>query len=380
MQTTLLDHPEQLAGYRQLSDPLADDAVAALVAEQGPDEARRMFEVLTRNVEWSHESFPASLAGYWDACDRLPETTDWEQIRLANAFFLDHGPKFLVFLYYKSLPLLYTCANGAKVLGRTGRLAHDAQQIQVFTRRIAETGQFLLAVMAPGALQPGGSGIRIIQKVRLIHAAIRHFIGQNDWDAATLGVPVNQEDMALTLMTFSVALTDALEQFGLHEPPERQEAFFHAWSAIGHTLGVSPDLLPAELQQGRQLLECILNRQSAPSEDGQLLTQALLEFARKIMPADFKAAPEHLMRHLIGARRAQMLGVSAGPGCLGLGVPLFLRGLFGVGEHLEDRVQEPLHVFIDLFSRQLMHKMVGYFDSYKQQHFAVPAAFQDAWQ
>jgi hypothetical protein len=43
-------------------------------------------------------------------------------------------------------------------------------------RRIVETAQFVLDVMAPDGLGHSGRGVRSAQKVRLMHAAIRHLI------------------------------------------------------------------------------------------------------------------------------------------------------------------------------------------------------------
>jgi hypothetical protein len=69
--------------------------------------------------------------------------------------------------------------------------------------------------------------------VRLIHSAIRHFIGSGVWDEA-LGRPINQEDMAITLLTFSVSVLDGLRRFKIREAPEREEAYLHHWKVIGH--------------------------------------------------------------------------------------------------------------------------------------------------
>ena len=158
---------------------------------------------------------PSATKDFLAATNVLPAWTDWNKVKLANDLFLDHGPKFLVFLYYRSLPILYSCANGAKVLVQTGRLSHQNDGHKIFARCIAETGQFMLEVMKPDSLKQGGTGIQAIQKIRLIHAAIRTFTPEEKWDATVLGVPINQEDLAITLMTFSVVMIDALERFGI---------------------------------------------------------------------------------------------------------------------------------------------------------------------
>lgn len=369
-----------LDAFRQIGDPPADLAIERLVAQTGPEEARHLFDRLVRQIEMPLDELPDSLRDYWAATDRLPGQVDPEQMRLASAFFADHGPKFLIFLYFKSLPLLYTCANGAKVLVQTGRLTSRDTTADVFTRRIAETGQFLLTVMAPDALLPGGPGIRAIQKVRLIHAAIRFFIRQRgEWKQEEWGVPVNQEDMAATLMTFSVALTEALDQFGVAEQAVRREAYCYCWTAIGRLLGLREELLPANEAAGQALLQAVLRRQSAASEEGRMLTEALTGFIRSNFPREVQLAPEALMQHLLGPERLHLLGLQTPAGCLGIALPALIGNLFRLGERLEDRLQQPLAPFIETFSRHMMLRMVQYFDEHKQRRLALPEAFRQRW-
>jgi len=365
---------------RQSADPLADQAVAQLVETEGREEARRLFNLLIRRIEMPLDELPTSLRDYWAATQELPGWVDKLQVGQAQELFRDHGPKFLLFLYYKSLPLLYCCKNGAQVLVQTSRLAHNTEDITIFTRRIAETGQFLIDVMTAGGLEPGGVGIQSIQKVRLIHAAIRHFIPPERWDTEQLGMPINQEDLAVTLMTFSVAVTDGLGQFGIREPKERLEAYLHCWIGIGAMLGIDERLLPQDLESARSLLETILQRQAAPSEAGKLLARALVHFAEQTLPADrMDDAPRSMIRYLIGPQRAQMLGITPALGCLPAAAPLFLKTLFRTGEGLEDKVREPLSVFINWFSLQMAKQMVGYFDTYKKRYFHVSPQMQQAW-
>lgn len=82
------------------------------------------------------------------------------------------------------------------VLTFSQRLGHDPY------RRLGETGQFVLSVTTRGALGPRGQGIRKVQKVRLLHAAIRHLIRRSPgWPEEELGPPICQEDLAGTLGT-----------------------------------------------------------------------------------------------------------------------------------------------------------------------------------
>ena len=84
--------------------------------------------------------------------------------------FLRYGLTSFGILACASLPECYVLRDVAAVLGTTQRLDAHAR------RRIFETAMMVLAVMAEGGLAPGGGGIRVVQKVRLMHAAVRYLI------------------------------------------------------------------------------------------------------------------------------------------------------------------------------------------------------------
>lgn len=370
-----------LDNKRLIADPEADQVLTQILESEAAGESRRLFDLLIRNIDLPLDTFPDSVRAFLEKTNQLPAWTDWKKIERAHLLFLDHGAKFLFFLYFKSLPLLYSCKNGAAVLVKTSRLTHKQQNLEIFTRRIAETGQFLVNVMTPGALRQGGKGILSIQKVRLIHAAIRHFLLEGEWDTARLGRPINQEDLAVTLMTFSISVLDGLHQFNIEVTSEDKDAYIHTWKTIGVLLGINEDLLPENAVEARLLLDRILTRQSAASEDGRLLTRALIQFSEKTIPKDrLDNAASILVCHLIGKEKANMLGVYPGPGCLGHLFPAFLTSIFRLGERLEDRIgEQAFEELIEWLSRQSVKAMISYFDNYKQRHFQVPEVLKKAW-
>lgn len=371
---------EFLDRKRRLADPLADKVVETIVLERGENEAFKIFDLLIRNIEMPVNDLPDEVNDFLHSTNQLPEWADPSRIKLARELFLDHGPKFLLFLFYKSLPLLYTDKKGAEVLVRTSRLTHNVEDITIFTRRIAETGQFMIDVMSDGGLKPGARGIQSIQKVRLIHAAIRRFIKRTEWDTENLGEPINQEDMALTLMTFSISPITALQQIGIHESEERLDAYLHAWCAIGEILGINRDLLPDTLEEAQQLLDKILERQSGSSDAGKLLAKALVQFSRETFPRDrLDDAPVYIIRSLIGRERADMLHLYPKYSILGIAIPLFLRKIFNVAERLEDKIDGPVRLVIDRVSDKMVKAMVGYFDTYKQRKFSIPDEMENRW-
>lgn len=379
METPLPWSDAWLDAARQRTDPDADGLIADLVADKGPTAALELFEVLIRHIELPLEQLPASVKAFVQERQLLPDWADPVLITAGEQVFRDHGPKFLVFLYYKSLPTLYACANGARVLLHTGRLSLDTESPDRFSRRIAETGQFLLDVMSPGGLGAKGIGLERAIKVRLIHAAVRHFIPSAHWDAAEWGQPINQEDLAITLMTFSLSMVEAMETSGVPLSDEEAAAYLHCWKIVGYLMGLEPELLPANVEAGKALLRTIGLRQSAPSEAGRILTQSLLENAERMMPGRlFDQAPVIMLRHLAGYKMAEMLGVVHRRGIWHWLLPLFMRRWVGFIERLEEH-GEPISKLMDKLSVKLVRKLLGLFVPYKEEPFRVDAELIEAW-
>jgi hypothetical protein len=131
--------------------------------------------------------------------------------------------------------------------------------------------------MREGALTPGESGERAARKVRLIHALIRHHVRTDrhapwpsEWPE-----PVNQEDLAGTLLTFSAAILDGLRRLGAELAKEDADAYIVAWAAVGRLLGIDAALLPMDEAAALQLARLIGQRQIRPTPEGKELVSQL---------------------------------------------------------------------------------------------------------
>jgi hypothetical protein len=97
------------------------------------------------------------------------------KIKRGQQLYDTWGVLITLCLFCASLPASYAAAKGVKVLYLTARLDTDAR------RRVMETGQFLIDVLAVGGLDDEqGKGRRTIQRVRLMHAAVRHLIEERN--------------------------------------------------------------------------------------------------------------------------------------------------------------------------------------------------------
>ena len=154
-------------------------------------------------------------------------------------------------------------------------------------RRVWETTQFVVDVMSTGGLAPGGMGRRTAQKVRLMHAAVRHLV-QSDpnlpWSTSELGLPINQEDLAATLMEFSYVILEGLGRLGIDVTRQQREAYLGTWRTIGGVLGVRPELVPSDIDEASSLTRTIAARQIGRSDEGGKLAAALVEGLQTLMP------------------------------------------------------------------------------------------------
>ena len=294
---------------RELGDPVADIPVAAVLERDGVDAVRAIMRSLVRVDQPVPEELPDELQAYLLETLPLPEWADADKIKRGQQLFETWGVQIAICLFCASLPSSYAAANGVKALYLTARLDTDAR------RRVMETGQFLIDVLTVGGLDEHGKGRRTIQRVRLMHAAVRHLIKARneltpgmwhpDW-----GTPINQEDLAGTLLSFSYVVADPLRRLGVRVGAKDVDAYLHLWNVIGHLLGVRDELLVSDTADAAALVDSIERRQFKASPEGQELTGALVNLLDELTPLhrlDETIPP--LIRHLIGEETADLLCV-----------------------------------------------------------------------
>ena len=98
------------------------------------------------------------------------------------------------------------------------------------------------------------------------------------WDTKQNGVPVNQEDLAFTLLTFGYTIPIGLEQIGISWSEEDREAWWTTWRLVGSQLGIVPELLPANITQCKVLYDILIERLAGSSKEGIALTNSLKDF------------------------------------------------------------------------------------------------------
>lgn len=314
---------------RQAGDELADATVTTLF-ERG--EVAK-FNALMRCVSTTGSPLPDGLPEvaleYLHVTSTPPAWVDWDEMEKARLFFIDNNVHISTALSFASMPACYVVPHVAKLLSATHSLQYPS-------KRMAETGQFTVYLMRPDAFEAGGRFIPAAQKVRLLHASIRHHLRREDrWDAGTLGTPICQEDMIGGQMFFSLLVLDTLHRLNIHMSVDGAEAYFYAWRVVGAMLGVDQDHAPADLESARQFLDLYMARHMGPSEEGAHLTRQLIDLYEDVVPGTFfDPIVSALIRHLIGDTCADWLDV---PRTAWDTVVRTVPHLLGALEAIEDR-------------------------------------------
>ncbi|WNG43509.1 DUF2236 domain-containing protein [Archangium minus] len=362
---------EFLDSMREQSDAPADEAVRSLFAQGLVGSANELMKQLVAKESVSVEQLPAPLRGYFEQSARMPSWADPELIREGQAVFSRCGSLSVVALVCASLPTCYAGAEGVQVLHLTARLQTDTK------RRIVETAQMVVDVMSPGGLEPDGWGIRDAQKVRLMHAAVRYLIHQSGHWNPKWGQPINQEDMAGTLVTFSVVTIRALAKLGYTLSEREAQAYYHAWRVVGYIMGVDERLLPEKYEDGALLADTIFKRVFCASPEGQAMTRALIELMEHIIPGNvFDGLSRTLIRHLVGDSTAELIAVPPSDWTKSLVKPLQLLGWVMDEGDEQNVVNAKLS---ELFGRKLLEGIVWVSRGHERPPFRIPEELRQSW-
>lgn len=366
-----------LDALAKIADPTADDIVKGLAdsitnshhrdRRDDSDLRRDVFPQLLDQIgrHKPERHVDTFLSGGTECDARI----DAALIRDAQAFFADNGVAIITALFHASLPEAYLGRRGVQVLDMTGELVSN------WTRRIQETGQFLINVLSPApelaggdktSLSAGEFAARTVRRVRLTHAAVRwllrapykppnellllaDFPNPRLWDVRMLEIhqelpgqkrpkiayqPLNQEDVLATLGTFTTVVFDALEKLAVRFNEHDKRAFYHLWNVVGWHLGIGDtkalnrlkperpagaikpfpgnNILPLDVEELDAVYRRLATRLQGGTAEGQRLTKTLVQELAYPLPRPLDRAPAFLVRYLIGDARANQLEVERG--------------------------------------------------------------------
>jgi hypothetical protein len=362
----------QLDPMRHQQDPPADALVNDLFAAGEVGAVNQLMKTLSTNDVLPPDALPASVRDFLASTAALPSWADPAKIVAGERVFWRYGPAIIANLHCYSLPFCYAGRKGVQVLALTSRLYSNP------TRRIVETAQMVVDVMRPGGLGALGTGIRTAQRVRLMHAGVRFQIGHYPgWNAAEFDLPLNQEDMAGTILSFSYILLDGLHKVGYNLSAEELEAYLHCWNVVGHFIGLREDLMAQNYADAAALAGRISERQFAACPEGQLMASALIGMMQHEIPGSlFDHVPPLMVRFLLGDHGADILAVAPGHIDQLLTAPLRLAAHVTSGLNHDSAIVSRVH---ELFARALIQGLIFVEREGKQIPFSIPTELLQTW-
>ena len=216
---------------------------------------------------------PDPIRDYFAAIESQPFAVDHDLIELGARALMRHG-----FGYAGATrqSLFWGYSNGAAVkpLAWTGEM----RTADAALGRLVETGEWLQAVIRPGALRPHAAGWQATVRVRLLNARVRAGLWSSGrWDAETWGAPLNGADSAFTLLEFSWMPLRVLRRLGFTYTEREIDGVYALWRYVGHLIGAPPGLnVDGELEAGRMLQ--LRELTAGPTDsDSRELVRALID-------------------------------------------------------------------------------------------------------
>ena len=373
---------ELLDRMRLLADPEADEVVARYFEDTSDAGAHEFFHQLVRKPDPLPEECSPAVADYLNERPPLPRWADPDLIATGEEFFGEWGLYVPLVLICSSLPECYGAAKGVQVLHLTARLATDAR------RRVIETAQMVLDVMSPGGMAIDGPGYKTVRRVRLMHAGVRHLI-LNDprvtrgtdgpgprWDP-DWGVPINQEDLAGTLTTFSWSVITGLRSLGVPIDQRQEEAYLHAWNVVGAMLGIREEMIPKDCADADALATAIRARHWKASPEGTQMTAALLDMLEGSGPA--RVVPGFgpaMIRHFVGDELADTLEV---PRASRTGAIARRLSVAAVAAGLAQQHSRAVRAVAGRVSRSLLRAYADFDRGGERPSFAIPTTLASSW-
>lgn len=261
-----------------LADAFADDCIAI-----GKTKAMAMLTNWLDGVPIDQiEGAPKSLKDLVAQLEDTPDFVDFDQIDQGAAAFSRHAREAGLALSTTSLVSGYGNPSASKPLIMTGRFSEMAPV------RAIETSMWVFTVARPRGLHRASEGFKRTVRVRMIHAFVRrHILADDEWDIDADGIPINQSDLAYTVVEFMWLPVRSMQMLGVYYIPDDLAAIYAMWRYMAHLMGVDACLVPSNAEQAQQLEDLHMTLGHPPNDDCRLLTHALLT---DVLAVDVKQA------------------------------------------------------------------------------------------
>lgn len=303
--------------WRQIGEDLiaGDEPMRRLVEWMVSTEgARPIFERILADGLAAVPDAPAPLREFFGEFEPIPDWVDMDRVRRGQRALRRGGADGTYVARDVSFLGGYQFSSFNKTLLRTGVLEKGSN------KRFAETLQWALDVSEEGGLEPLGVGYRATIRVRLIHEYVRrHVAALPDWRGDEWGLPVNQTDMAATLVGALIAPPVGGLGLGVVLSPGELEDIAHLTRYVGWLMGVRDDWLPVSFRDGVRILYQTLGALSAPDETTKQLAGPMADdplewhygFLAGVRRRIARSAHLSVTSSFLGPRTMRQLGLPA---------------------------------------------------------------------
>lgn len=262
----------QRLGERLMVGDEPIDRLVEWMAGVGVSQTRPLFEQALAHGIAAVPDAPAPLREFFAEVETMPDWVDPEKLRRGARALRRGGADGMYVARDVSLLGGYQFSGFNKTLLRTGALEKGSN------KRFAETMQWAMDVIADGGLDRFGPGYRSTLRVRFIHGLVRRHVGaMPDWRADEWGVPINQTDMAATLIGALVAPAIGAAGMGVVLRPKEYDAVAHLTRYVGWLMGVEDEWLPRGFRDSIRVLYHTLGALAEPDESSKQLAMPMAD-------------------------------------------------------------------------------------------------------
>jgi hypothetical protein len=236
---------KELESLRFVSDDLADKALQALQNQSIllDDYLEEVKTSYMNNNDLKYNDI--DLKVFAKTITTYPNWLDLDLLREGQVLFYKYSGSSAMGLLYYSLVGGFSAPKIVKVLDQTAYLTKGNYD-QTF-KRLNETLEMVLdSIESPDNLKIGNIGWVSVLKVRFIHARVRNRIKSHHetYDTSKYGIPINEEDMIVTLCSFSINILETIKKIGAPITRREEEAYIHLWRYIGYLIGIKEEINP----------------------------------------------------------------------------------------------------------------------------------------
>ena len=278
LMATLLAVPRPTPSrWQQIGADLSvgDEPMRRLVewmSSAGTQFTRPLFDQILAGGMAAVPDAPEPLREFFAVFEPIPAWVDLDRVRRGQRALRRGGADGIYIARDVSFLGGYQFSSFNQTLLRTGVLEKGSN------KRFAETLQWAMDVTAEGGLEPLGAGYRATLRVRLIHEYVRrHVAALPDWRAEHWGLPVNQTDMAATLVGALIAPAAGGLGMGIVLSPGELEDIAHLSRYVGWLMGIEERWLPGGFRDSIRILYHTLSALSQPDETTRQLAVPMAE-------------------------------------------------------------------------------------------------------